>query len=197
MRKMLLSAATAAVMVAALAASSVAATWNIDTAHSVLSFKVRHLFSNTGGTFKEWSGTISFDPAAIEKGAVDVTIKSDSIDTGNPKRDGDLKGASWFDVVKYPEVTFKSTSIRKVGDGYELLGNLTIRGVSKPVVIPFKMLGSGKTPWGDTRAGFSGSVTVNRKDFGMEWNQKLDNGGVLVADEVMIELSIEAAQAAS
>jgi polyisoprenoid-binding protein YceI len=190
-------AALAALLVATSAATSIAATWNIDTVHSVLSFKVRHLFSNTAGKFNEWSGTLEFDPAAIEKGSAQITIKTASVSTNNEKRDQHLQSADFFDAANHPEITFKSTSVKKSKDGFELAGDLTMRGVTKPITIPFKLLGTGKDPWGGMRAGFSGAVTVNRKDFGINWNKALDTGGTLLSDEVTIELEVEAAQAAS
>ncbi len=167
-------------------------TWKIDPSHSVLEFRVRHLFSKVGGTFHDWSGTIEFDGEHITKGKVEVEIQAASIDTRNEKRDAHLRTPDFFDVEKYPTLRFVSTEIEPKGDHYALHGDLTLHGVTKPIVIDFEFLGAGQDPWGNTRAGFSGSTTINRKDFGMVWNKALDKGSVMLGDEVTIELEIEA-----
>lgn len=179
-------------LVLATASSATAATWNIDPTHSVLTFKVRHFFSKTSGTFGDWTGTIEFDPEKPEASSVQITIQTASIDTKHEQRDGHLRSADFFDAENHPTITFESTEVRKAGDGWELVGDLTMRGVTKSVVIPFTFLGSGPDGWGGTRAGFEGSTEVNRKDYGISWNKMLDTGGAVLGEEVEIEIQVEA-----
>jgi polyisoprenoid-binding protein YceI len=174
-----------------------AAEWTVDPAHSVLTFKIRHLFSRTDGRFNEWSGTLDFDPARITEGSARITIQAASIDTDNDDRDNHLRSSDFFDVEKNPTITFVSTKIEESDGGYLLHGDLTMAGVTKPVTIPFQFLGVGPDPWGKTRAGFSGELTVNRKDFGIVWNKALDQGGVMLGDDVQIDLEIEVVEEAS
>lgn len=183
------------ILLIASAGLATAAEWKADTVHSVLSFKVRHLFSKVSGDFGEWSATLDFDPENIEQGSVQVTIQTASIDTGNENRDQHLRSEDFFDAEKYPTITFESSRIEKTDEGHLLHGTLTLHGVSKEIQIPFEFLGAGEDPWGTTRAGFAGSVTIDRKDYGMEWNKALDKGGFMLGEEVEIELEIEAKQA--
>lgn len=178
----------------ALAATAPAATWKIDTTHSELSFKVRHLFSKTGGEFGKWSGTLEFDPENLSKGSVELNIDASTINTDNDKRDQHLRSSDFFEVDEYPEITFVSEKIVEDGGQWELHGDLTMHGVTKPVVIPFEFHGVGPDPWGGTRAGFSAELTLDRKDYGIEWNQALDQGGLVLGDEVHIDIEIEAAK---
>jgi polyisoprenoid-binding protein YceI len=167
--------------------------YEIDPVHSDVAFTVRHLvISNVRGHFKEFTGTILYDPNDITKSSVSGTIKTASIDTGNEKRDADLKGAGFFDVEKYPEIAFKSDKIEKTGGGYTAIGILTIRGISKQIRLPFTLSGPIQDPWGNTKIGIEASTTINRQDYNVSWNQKLDNGGVVVGDEVKISLNAEA-----
>jgi polyisoprenoid-binding protein YceI len=177
------------------AALAEAAEWKADPAHSVLTFKVRHLFSKTAGQFDEWSATLDFDPQKIEEGSVGVTIQSASINTQNEQRDGHLRSPDFFDVETYPTISFASSRIEKTEDGYLLHGTLDMRGVQKEIAIAFEFMGSGKDPWGNVRAGFAGQLVLDRKDFGIEWNKALDQGGLILGDEVEIEIEIEAVQA--
>jgi polyisoprenoid-binding protein YceI len=172
-----------------------AAEWQADTVHSVLSFKIRHLFSKTAGKFDEWSATLDFDSENVEKGRVEVTIQTASINTDNEDRDAHLKSPDFFHVEKYPTMNFTSEKIEKTEDGYLMHGTLTMAGVSKEISIPFEFLGAGQDPWGATRAGFAGKLTINRKDFGIEWNKAMDKGGFILGEDVDIDIEIEAVQA--
>ncbi len=182
----------AAVLIMA-AAATAADTYKIDPVHSRVEFTVRHLvIANVRGNFTDFSGTIVYDPIDLAKSSVDVTIKSASISTGNPDRDKHLKSPDFFDAEKFPEITFKSDRIEKKGEKFVAVGKLTMRGVTKEVTIPFEYLGTAKDPYGNFRIGFEGATSVNRQDYGISWNKALDNGGVLVGDEVKIELGVEA-----
>jgi len=183
---------TVALLILSTAVVAQAETWAIDTAHSVLDFKVRHLFSKTGGQFGEWEGMITFDGKDLTGGSVELTIQAASIDTRNEDRDNHLRSADFFDVETYPTLTFKSTEVVKTDSGFEVRGDLTMHGVTKGIAIPFEYHGSGTDPWGTLRAGFSGSTTVNRKDFGIVWNKNVDKGGLLLGDDVAIDIEIEA-----
>jgi polyisoprenoid-binding protein YceI len=165
----------------------------IDRSHSEAGFQVRHLFTNVRGRFGAFEGTIAMDPAKPEASSVRFTIDASSIDTDNADRDKHLRSPDFFDVANHPSITFTSEKIRATGkDRYAVTGMLTMRGVSKTMTLPVSFLGTGKDPWGNERAGFSTSVTLNRKDFGINWNKALDNGGVLLGDEVAVTVDIEA-----
>lgn len=190
-RKLSLTAAAAL-----LAASPVLAdTWVIDKSHSEASFQIRHMMSKVRGHFNDYAGTISVDPAKPESASVEFTVKAASIDTANERRDQDLRSANFFDTEKFPEITFQSTKVKAAGkDKYDVTGTLTMRGVAKEVTLPVSVLGFGKDPWGNDKAGFSIDATLNRKDFGIVWNKALDNGGVLLGDEVWVSINLEAAK---
>lgn len=185
---------------AALVAASAlyaADTYTIDNTHSSVGFAVKHLMvTNTKGQFKDYTGTIQYDAKDIAKSSVEVTIQAASIDTANTDRDNHLRGGDFFDAAKFPEITFKSTKILKQGLGYEALGKLTIKGVTKDVKIPFTLSGPVKDPWGNTKLGIEGGLVINRQDYGVTWSKTLDNGNLVVANDVKIELVIEAALAA-
>ncbi|MDQ7053998.1 MAG: YceI family protein [candidate division KSB1 bacterium] len=167
--------------------------YQIDPVHSSIAFSVRHMVINkVKGNFKEFTGTILYDEKDISKSSVSVTIQAASIDTDNSKRDDHLRSADFFDVQKYPTITFKSKRIVKEGDGYVAIGDLTMHGVTREVRIPFQILGKVVDPWGNTRIGVEASLILNRHDFGISWSKTLDNGGLVVGNEVMIELNIEA-----
>lgn len=187
---------TVAALAVITALPAAAETWNVDTSHSVLTFKVRHMLANAGGEFKEWSGTVVAGDD-LTKGSVEISIDAASIDTDNADRDNHLRSADFFDVEKYPTIDFKSTKIEKKGDEYVLHGDLTMRGVTQKVEIPFEFLGTATDPWGNLRAGFSGSTEINRKDYGIVWNKGLDQGGFILGDTVKIDLEINAVQAKS
>jgi polyisoprenoid-binding protein YceI len=171
-----------------------AATWEIDTAHSSVGFVVRHLgISKVNGAFGDFSGTLVFDEGNLEGGSATVTIKTTSIDTQNPKRDEHLRSADFFDTAKYPEIAFTSTSVVKSGEGYLLNGRLKIVGTERNVQIPFTFLGSAKDPWGGTRAGFEGKVTLKREELGVGWSNPQFRPP-LIGNEVEILLNLEVAQ---
>ena len=172
-------------------------TFNVDKAHSEATFQVRHMMSKVSGKFDDFSGKISVDRAKPSASSVEFTIKSASVDTGNADRDKHLQTADFFDVARCPELTFKSTSIvpTKKKDVYDVTGDLTMRCVTKHITIPVEFNGFGKDPWGNERAGFSLTTTVNRKDYGLNWNKALDNGGFLLSDDVTINVNLEAQKA--
>jgi len=177
-----------------LAAPAFAAdTYQFDKSHTTVGFSVRHIVTNVGGKFQDFSGTIQVDKAKPESSSVEFTIQAASINTNEPKRDEHLKSPDFFDVANNPTITFKSTSVKPAGkDAFEVTGNLTMRGVTKQVTLPVTFLGEGKDPWGNEKIGFELSTVLNRKDYGINWNKTLDAGGVLVADEVKVQISVEA-----
>ncbi|HXF04521.1 MAG TPA: YceI family protein [Blastocatellia bacterium] len=182
------------VFVASLTSSARGAdTYVIDVSHSWIGFSVRHMMvTNVRGRFTDFSGTILYDEQDITKSSVSVTIKTASINTENADRDRHLRSADFFDAEKYPEITFVSKRIEKRGADYVCIGTLTIRGVSREVAIPFTITGKVKDQRGNTRIGVEASLTINRQDFGVTWNRALDAGGVVVGNDVKIELNIEA-----
>jgi polyisoprenoid-binding protein YceI len=186
---------TLAVAAFVLTASSLfAETFTVDKAHSEATFQVRHMMSKVSGKFSDFSGKMNLDRAKPSASSVEFNIKAASVDTGTADRDKHLQTADFFDVARCPEITFKSTSIAatKKKDVYDVTGDLTMRCVTKHITIPVEFNGFGKDPWGNERAGFSLTTTVNRKDYGINWNKALDNGGFLVSDEVTINVNIEA-----
>lgn len=188
---------------AALAVATVPAraadTWQLDTAHTFTQFTVRHLFTPFTGKFKQTSGTISLDAAKPENSTVEIHIVTASISTDVEKRDNHLRSDDFFNAEKYPEILFKSTKITATGtkNVYKVDGNLTIRDVTKPVTVQVEMLGSGTTSGGREVAGFLATGAVNRLDYGVKWNANLDNGGVVLGDEVKFEVAVEAIKQAS
>ncbi len=169
-------------------------TFQIDRMHSDVEFQVRHLLTKVRGHFGDFGGTVIMDDAHPANSQVEVTINADSIDTQTPDRDTHLRSADFFDVETYPTITFKSTSVDARGEGaFDVAGNLTIHGVTRPVVLPVSYLGRAKDPWGNDKAAFETELMINRKDFGLNWNAALETGGFLVGDDVKISLSIQAA----
>lgn len=167
--------------------------YEIDPVHSVVGFTVKHLMvSNVKGQFTDYAGVIMYDEKDVTKSSIDVTIQAASINTANAKRDEHLKSAEFFDVAKFPTLTFKSNKIEKRAAGTVAVGTLTIKGVSKEIELPFTVNGVIKDPWGNTKLGAEASTAINRQDFGITWNKSLDGGGVVVSDEVKIQLDIEA-----
>ncbi|MEO8033349.1 MAG: YceI family protein [Acidobacteriota bacterium] len=168
-------------------------TYTVDKTHSEATFKVRHMMSKVSGKFDDFSGTVKGDPKTPGSSSVEFTIKTASINTGTADRDKHLRSAEFFDAEKYPEITFKSTSIKATSkkNVFSVTGNLTMRGVTKTITLPVEFLGTGKDPWGNEKAGFSLDTTLNRKDYGINWNKALDNGGMLVSDDVAISINIE------
>lgn len=170
----------------------------IDPVHSSIEFSVRHMMvTNVRGRFREFSGTIFYDEKDITKSSVRVTIKTASIDTGNADRDAHLRSPDFFDAAKYPEITFASTRIEKRGDDYVCIGTLTIRGVSREVAIPFRILGVVKDQRGNTRLGVEAGLTINRLDYGVSWSRALEGGGLVVGNDVKIELNVQAIKRAA
>jgi polyisoprenoid-binding protein YceI len=194
MKRLLVAVALSALAVIPASAE----TYNIDPGHSEVSFQIRHMVSQVRGRFNQFSGTVNMDPKNPAASSVEFKIKTDSIDTNVADRDKHLRGADFFDAEKYPEITFKSKSVKPAGkDKYNVLGTLTMHGVSKDITLPVTFLGEGKDPWGGTRAGFETTTTLNRKDFGIVWNKAVDNGGVLLGDDVKVEINLETTKAAA
>ena len=185
---------TLAVLISA--AAFAADTFVVDKNHSEAIFQVRHLVSRVSGRFDDFAGTINVDRANPSVSSVEFTIKAPSIDTGVADRDKHLRSADFFDAEKYPEITFKSTAIKPSGrkDVYDVTGTFTMRGVTKTITLPVEFLGFIKDPRGNERAGFSTHTTLNRKDYGINWNRALDNGGALLSDDVDVTVNIEAAK---
>ncbi len=169
-------------------------TWNVDPIHSVAEFKVKHMMiSNVKGQFTGVSGVLSLDEANLTKSHVEATIDAASINTRDAQRDGHLKSPDFFDVEKFPTLSFKSTRVENAGGGeLAVAGDLTIHGVTRNVV--FTVEGptpATKDPWGNTRVGLSATTKINRKDFGLTWNAALETGGILVGEEVTLTLDVE------
>ncbi len=166
-------------------------TWAIDPSHSEVGFSVRHLMvSKVRGALSGVAGTITVGEAEV---AVAATIDAATIDTRDANRDGHIKSADFFDVENHPTWTFASTGFQAKGNDITLTGDLTLRGVTKPVVLDVEFVGVNTDPWGNTKAGFEAKGELNRKDFGVEWNAPLETGGVLVGETVKLELNIQAA----
>ena len=169
-------------------------TWKLDPAHSVAEFKVKHMMiSNVKGTFTGLSGTLQLDEIDRTHSAVEASIDVNTINTGDAQRDGHLKSADFFDAEKYPAITFKSTNIDSTGGpDYEVTGDFTLRGVTKPVILKVEDVSTpSKDPWGNQRIGLSATTKINRKDFGLGWNAALETGGVLVGEDVTITLEVQ------
>lgn len=167
--------------------------YTIDPAHSSIGFSIRHLMlSVVTGRFDDFSGSIRIDGDDVTKSSVEFTAKVASIDTDVPKRDEHLRSADFFEVEKYPEMTFRSTRVERAGDGYVAHGKLTLKGVTKEIAIPFTLFGAIQDPWGGTRIGVDASTTLDRQDYGITWNAQLEGGGVSVGNEVDVHLAVEA-----
>ncbi len=170
----------------------VAGTWDIDASHSDVSFTVRHMMvSKVRGRFGAFSGEI-VTGEDLSSSSVTATIDASSIDTNNEQRDGHIRSPDFFDVENHPQWTFRSTGLRADGDDFALDGELTIKGVTRPVTLTLEINGFGPDAWGGTRAGFSASTTIDRNDFGVDIKMPLDGSGVVVSDKVQITLEIEA-----
>lgn len=184
----------AAALLTSTAAHAAVETYTIDKGHSSTTFKVRHLMANVTGKFNDYDATINIDRANLVKSYVDFMIETASIDTDSEKRDKHLQSEDFFFVEKHPTISFKSTSVKatKQKDVYNVTGNFTMRGVTKRITLPVTVLGFGKDPWGNEKAGFEITTKVNRKDYGINWNKALDAGGVLLGDEVVVNINIEA-----
>lgn len=172
------------------------ARYNVDLEHSTVGFSVAHMVvSKTTGRFTDYFGFIEMDPDAKTVKAIEAVIKTASINTNHQKRDTHLRSAEFFNVERYPTMTFKLKSYQKTGDAYTAVGDLTLLGVTKEVALVGTFNGVTKDPWGNIRAGFTAEGKLNRKDFGMNWNKVLDSGGLLVGEEVQIRLDIECIEA--
>jgi len=173
------------------------AKWNFDPVHSIIGFSVRHLMiSKVRGHFQKWSGTLMIDEADVTNSKVEVSIEAASIDTREQQRDDHLRSPDFFDAASHPALTFQSTQVEKVSaEEYKIAGNLTIRGVSKQVVLATEYVGRSKDPWGGLRIGFSAKTSIDRRDFGLTFNMPLEGGGVVVGDRVDIEIEVEAVKA--
>lgn len=190
MKRTLVSAVTLALALPALALAE-PVTYKVDADHSGVNFTIRHFVSNVPGLFKDYEGTIVYDKDNPAGSKVEFTVKAASIDTGNEDRDKHLRSADFFDVEKFPALTFTSTGVKGVDkDTVEVTGDLTMRGVTKRITIPVDFLGTVKTPSAE-KAGFETNFTVNRKDYGISWNRVMDAGPVL-GEDVKITISIEA-----
>jgi len=191
----LLTASIAAVF--SLPGTAATSTWQIDPNHSAAQFAVRHLgLSTVRGAFTKVSGTVLLDDKDITKSVVDVTIDAASVDTRVPDRDKDLRSDHFFDVAKYPTITFKSKKVEQLSPGkLKVTGDLTIHGVTREVVLDVEgPTPSVKDPWGNQRAAASATTKINRQDFGVKWNATMDNGGVVVGDDVSINIDAELVQ---
>ena len=183
--------------VCSLPAPAATSTWQIDPMHSAAQFSVRHLaISSVRGGFSNVKGTVSFDDKDVSKSTVDVTIDVSTVDTREPDRDKDLRSDKVFDVAQYPTMTFKSKKVEQVAAGkLKVTGDLTIRGVTKEVVLDVEgPTAPVKDPWGNQRAAVNATTKINRQDFGVKWNATMDNGGVVVGDEVSITIDAEMIQ---
>jgi polyisoprenoid-binding protein YceI len=173
--------------------------WNIDPAHTGINFSVRHMVvSKVRGRFGKYSGTIKLDDGDFTRSSVEVSIDASSIDTGVADRDTHLRSTDFFDVAKFPELKFRSHRIERVDDArYRVIGELTIRDVKREVSLDVEYGGRGKDPWGNERVGFVAKTSIDRKEFGLTWNQVLESGGILVGDRVDIDLDVQAVRAAA
>ena len=171
--------------------------WQIDPAHSSVEFAVKHMmFTTVRGRFKDVKGTIEIDDENPDRSTVNVEIAAASIDTGTADRDGHLRSADFLDVENHPTITFRSKRVdgaaRKEGDRFKMTGDLTIRGTTMEVTLESQYEGTGKDPWGGTRSGARATASIDRRDWGLKWNQALETGGILVANEVKIEVEVQA-----
>lgn len=173
--------------------------WQIDSSHSGIQFTVRHLvIAKVRGHFSRWTGWLEMPGSDFSRASLDVVIDASSIDTGVADRDAHLRSADFFDVERYPEITFKSTAVTKAAaDRLRVTGALTVKGVTRDVVLDVEVLGQAKDPWGNERAAFSATTAIDRRGFGLTWNQVLETGGVMVGERIDIAIEIEAVRQAA
>ena len=173
--------------------TALAATYKIDTTHAQIEFKVKHLgISSVKGVFTEFEGTFDYDPNNVAASKTSAQIKAASIDTSNKKRDDHLRSEYFLNAEAKPEISFVSKEIKNIdGSNFTIVGDLTIRGVTKPVELETEFGGEAKDPWGNERAAFHAKTTINRKDFGIVWNKVLETGGLVVGEDVKVEIDIE------
>jgi polyisoprenoid-binding protein YceI len=168
------------------------ARYHVDLDHSIVGFEVAHMvISKTTGRFTDYQGFIIMDPEKKEVKAIEAVVQTDSVNTNHKKRDEHLRSPDFFNVKKYPTMTYKMKSYTKTGDQYTAVGDLTLLGVTKEITLVGTFNGEAKDPMGNTRAGFTAEGTINRKDFGMVWTKLLDNGGLVVGDNIKIKLEVE------
>jgi len=182
----------------AIAAQTRTTTWNLDPAHSTAEFKVKHMMiTNVKGQFSDISGTITIDESDITKSRVEASVDAVSVNTRNPDRDAHLRSADFFDVDRFPKLTFTSTAVSRTGrDELEVEGDFTIHGVTRKVTFIIEgPSATAKDPWGNTRLGLTATTKIKRKEFGLTWNSALETGGVLVGEEVTITIDIQAVKA--
>lgn len=167
--------------------------WAIDPTHSEVGFKIKHMmFTNVSGKFENYDASITTDGDNFENAAISFSADIDSVDTRNADRDNHLKSADFFDAENHPKLTFKASSFTKIDDdNYELSGDLSMRGVTKFVKLPVEFSGLMKDPWGNTKAGLNISGKINRKDWGLNWNSALETGGVLVSEDVRLNIELQ------
>lgn len=186
-----------AVVLLGWAAAAGADSYSIDPAHSSLAFDIRHFVSKVPGRFKDFEGTIAYDPTSPAATTVEITARAESIDTDNDRRDQHLRSPDFFHVEQFPTLSFKSKKVAADGaNRLEVTGDLTIHGVTKEVTVPVDVLGTFQMPDGSAKAGFETTFTIDRKQFGIEWNRVLDQGGAVLGDDVNIHVAIEANRAA-
>ena len=173
--------------------------WNIDPVHSGINFSVRHMVvSKVRGRFTKYSGALAIDDTDLTRSTIEATIDATSIDTGTAQRDAHLRSPDFLDAERFPEIRFRSTRIEKVADDrYRVTGDLTIRDVTRAVSLDVEYGGQAKDPWGNARIGFVAKASLDRKDFGLRWNQALEAGGVLVGDRIDIDLEVQGVRAAA
>jgi len=177
------------------APASTVSVWTVDKPHSMATFRIRHLMSNVTGQFRDFEVTARLDRANPAASSVELTIQASSIDTGEASRDEHLRSPDFFEVSKYPTITFKSTTVKaKSATLFDVTGDLTMHGVTKRITLPVTFLGFGKNARGEDRAGFELDAILDRKDFGITWNKLLDEGGLLLGDEVKVSVSLQVAK---
>jgi polyisoprenoid-binding protein YceI len=190
-----ITVAMLALLVGLAGAASAADTWTVDKAHSTVTFKIKHLMSKVTGSFGDFDGTITTDFANLGASGVSFTIQAASIDTANADRDKHLRSADFFDVEKFPAITFTSSKITKTGDNtFAVTGTFTMHGVAKEITLPVTFLGAAQDPWGNTKAGFEIATTLSRTDYGIVWNKALETGGFLLGDEVEVMINLQVAK---
>jgi polyisoprenoid-binding protein YceI len=197
-----LAFASLAVLLSAMTAGAEPLAYKLDPGHTSVGFSVRHFFSKVPGKFTDFEGTVLIDEKNWAASSVEATIQAKSINTNNERRDNDLRSENFFDVEKFPTLTFKSTKVTPAGDKkLKVEGDLTMHGVTKPVTLDVEILGLGNVAIGGramgSRAGFEATTTIDRKDFGIVWNRTLDQGGTMLGDDVAISIGVEAVKPAA
>ena len=172
--------------------TAIATTFAIDTVHSSLEFAVKHMvFATAKGRFADFSGTVNFDPSNVAASSIDVVIDVTTVSTNNSQRDGHLNSPDFFDTATFPTSTFKSTSVSGTPDKLKVVGDLTIKGVTKSVTLDAEFLGQGLNPYGQTVAAFSAATKINRNEFGLNYNAALETGGVLLGEDIKLSIELE------